>query len=283
MKNILKKSLITFLLIALLSACAVNSDNPEAIADPQINQLNEEKAGYQASAILNKDLVFTLKANEVFAGNAVMAFSQALEEGRQQFIANDVSYHYEPLGESSYRIYRLTPVAESLLGRVEPVGGALLSVELVTAIETALAEDALTFEHQGVTYVLSEARKAVQISTMSDAAIANRYFLEAYDLGYNEIIRAYNFVLNLELALQKQERSFFYEGDKYGILAVAGGYTISDSQSNLFAELSIFTSFQKAATIPSQWDSRILSGMRSRMIKRDLITLIRWALKLNTR
>ena len=51
-------------------------------------------------------------------------------------------------------------------------------------------------------------------------------------------MRGDNFVLNLELALQKHERSFFHQGDKYGILEVAGGYTISDSQSNLFAELS---------------------------------------------
>jgi hypothetical protein len=238
MKNILRKSLITFLLITLLSACAVNIGNPETVEDPQVDQPLEELSGNQASAILNEDLIFTFKPNEVFDGNAVIAFSQALEEGRKQFTSNNVSYHYEPLGQDSYRIYRLTPIAESLLGSVEPVGGAVLSNELLTAIKTAMAESALTFEHQGETYVLSEARKAIRISTMSDVAIANRFFLEAYDPAYNEVIHAYNFVLNLELALRKQERSFFHEGDKYGILAVAGGYSISDPQSNLFAELS---------------------------------------------
>ena len=238
MKNLLKKTLLTILFLALLSACVANTSEPAAVPDPQENQPAEGQAGYQASAILNNDLIFTFKANEGFDGNGVIAFSQALKDGNQQFTTNNVAYHYEPLGQYSYRIFRLTPVAESLLGQVEPIGDGVLSNELIAAIEAALAEEAQTFEHQGTTYVLSENRKAIQISATTEAAIANQYYLEAYDPSYNEIIRAYNFVLNLELALQKQERSFFHEGDRYGILAVAGGYTISDSQSNLFAELS---------------------------------------------
>ncbi len=237
MKTKITKTLLILLFLAFLSACAVNQGSPEPVIDPQTEQQAEQN-GYQANAILNDDLIFTFKTDEGFDGNGVMAFSQALDNNRQQFTTNNIIYHYEPLGEYSYRIYRLTPIAESLLGTVEPVGGAILSNELITAIETALAENELTFEHQGTIFVLSEARKAVQISTATEAAIANRYYLEAYDPAYNEIIRAYNFVLNLELALQKQERSFFHQGDKYGILEVAGGYTISDSQSNLFAELS---------------------------------------------
>jgi len=114
----------------------------------------------------------------------------------------------------------------------------LLSNELIAAIETALAEDVLTFEHNNTTFVLSEYLKAVKISTISDAAIANQYYLEAYDTIYNEIIQSYDFLLNLELALEKDERSFSFKDQNYGVLPVAGGYTISDAQSNLFAELS---------------------------------------------
>lgn len=244
----LKKTLLTILFLALLSACVANTSEPAADINPQENQPAQEQTGYQASAILNDDLIFTFKANEVFDGNGVMAFSQALEEGKQQFAANNVTYHYEPLGQFSYRIVRLIPVAESLLGEVNPIGDNVLSNELIAAIETALTEEAKTFEHQGNTYVLSENRKAIQISAAAEAAIANLYYLEAYDTKYNEIIRAYNFVLNLELAIKKQERSFFHEGDKYGILAVAGGYTISDSQSNLFAELSNIYVIPKSST-----------------------------------
>lgn len=238
MKNILKKTLLILLLIALLSACAVTPSEPAAIPAPQETLPAEGQQGYRASAIKNSELIFTVKANEVFDGKT--AFLKALEEDKQQFSINGISYHFEPLGLHSYRLFRLTPVAESLLGRIEPVDGGLLSNELITAIETALADKTLTFEHQGTTYVLSEERKAVQISTISDAAIANQYYLEAYDPSYNEIIQAYDFVLNLELALEKDEPSFSYKGENYGILPVAGGYTISDPQSNLFAELSNF-------------------------------------------
>ncbi|HBO34284.1 MAG TPA: hypothetical protein DD636_06050 [Anaerolineaceae bacterium] len=238
MKNSLKKTLSTLLFLALLSACAVKTSEPSNVPDLQETQAVNGQAGYQANAILNTDLIFTIKSNEIFDGNAVMAFSEALQEGKLQFTANDISYHYEPLGQDSYRIYRLTPVAESLLGRVEPVNGGILSNELLAAIETALAKETRIFEHLGTTYVLSENRKAVQISTIADAAIANEYYLEAYDPTYNEMIRAYDFMLNLEIALQQQERTFSYESDSFGVLAVSGGYSISDSQSNLFAELS---------------------------------------------
>ena len=263
MKNLLKKTLLIILFLALLSACVANTSEPAAVPDPQENQPVEGQAGYQASAILNKDMVFTFKANEAFDGNGVMAFSEALVNGKQQFTTNDVSYYYVPLGQNAYQIFRLTPVAESLLGRVQPVGDGVLSNELITAIEAALVEEAQTFEHQGTTYVLSENRKAIKISATAEAAIANQYYLEAYDPTYNEIIRAYNFVLNLELALQKQERSFFHEGDKYGILAVPGGYTISDSQSNLFAE------FSNIYVIPKSSDNDIPLGFKN--LVRDAI------------
>jgi len=252
MKNILKKSLLTLLLLAFLSACAVNTSETAVATDPQDAQPVNGEEGYQANAIFTSDPTLTFKANEAFDANGVKAFSQALEAGKQQFTTNGISYHFEPLGPNSFRIYRLIPVAESLLGRVELVDGVVLSNETIAAMETALAEEALTFEHQGSTYVLSENRKAIQISIITEAAIANQYYLEAYDPANNEIIRAYNFVLNLELALQKQERSFFHQGDKYGILEVAGGYTISDSQSNLFAELSNIYVIPKSSstTIP---------------------------------
>lgn len=238
MKKLISKTLITLLLLALLSACAVNTTEPVVTTDPQVAQPVDSQAGFQANAIFTGDPTLTFKANEAFDANGVKAFSQALEAGKQQFSTNGFSYQYEPLGPNSFRIYRLIPVAESLLGRVELVDGVVLSNETIAAMETAVAEGAQTFEHQGSTFVLSEDRKAIQISVVTEAAIANQYYLEAYEPANNEIIHAYNFVLNFELALQKQERSFFHEGDKYSILAVPGGYTISDSQSNLFAELS---------------------------------------------
>ena len=238
MKNTLTKTLLTLLFLALLSACAVEPSEPGIVTDPQATQPVEAQAGYQASAIMNRELVFTVNAAETFDGNGKAAFLRALGEGKQQFTVNDISYHFEPMGRHSYRIFRLTPIAESLLGNIEPNDGVLLSNELITAIETAMAEDVLTFEHNNTTFVLSEYMKAVKISTISDAAIANQYYLEAYDTIYNEIIQSYDFLLNLELALEKDERSFSYKDQNYGVLPVAGGYTISDAQSNLFAELS---------------------------------------------
>lgn len=238
MKNKLTKTLLTLLFLALLSACGVEPSEPSIVTYPQASQPVEGQAGYQASAIMNRELVFTVNATEIFDGNGKASFLRALGEGKQQFTVNDTSYHFEPMGEHSYRIFRLTPIAEALLGTIVPIDNLLLSNELIAAIETALVEEVLTFEHNNTTYVLSEYMKAVKISTISDAAIANQYYLEAYDTMSNEIIQSYDFLLNLELALEQEERSFSYKEGNYGILPVAGGFTISDAQSNLFAELS---------------------------------------------
>jgi hypothetical protein len=249
MKNIIKKITLTILLLALVSACAVNQNNTIA-PDSQENPV-EIGEGFQANAILNKQYVLTIKAGEIFEGNAMMAFEKALEDGKQQFTVDGVVYHQEPVGEGAYRIYRLTPIAESLLGGIQPMEGVVLSDELIAAIQKALAENTLTFENQGTAYVLSEERKAVQISTVSDVAVASHYYLEAYDSANNEIINSFNFALNLNQALEKGSSTFTYEQESYGILPVAGGYNINDADSNLFAEFSNIYVIPRGNGIPT--------------------------------
>lgn len=256
MKNKITKTLFTLIILALLSACAANQQQPVTISttDPQTESISENaiQTGYQANVISNIELIYTIDGNEVFDGNARAAFLAALAEGKQQFSVNEISYHFEPLGQHAYRIFRLTPVAESLLGKVEPIDGGILSNELIAAIDTAVSAETLSFDHQGITYVLSQDRKAVKVSTIDDVAIANQYYLEAYDTAYSEIVTSYDFMLNLELALEQEGRSFTSNEQSYGILPVAGGYTISDSQSNLFAELSNLYVIPKGAntTLP---------------------------------
>ncbi|MDD4042650.1 MAG: hypothetical protein PHR54_04030 [Anaerolineaceae bacterium] len=236
MDTMMKKTILIMLLLAMLSACVANP-GVDSEAPAEVN-LPDAGNGYQANAIKTKDLILTIKTDEFFDGNERQAFSQALDSGRQQFTINNITYHYEPLGEFSYRIFRLTPVAESLLGEIHAAEGVLLSDEMIAAIQKAIAENVLTFEHQGITYVLSEERKAVQISTVSDVAVASQYYLEVYNSVDNETIQNFEFALNLALAIEQGAPSFTYKQESYGILPVPGGYTISDPQSNLFAEFS---------------------------------------------
>ena len=248
MENMIKKTIFILLLCAILTACVSNSGEPDPIAvlkeqtNPAVNgQVNPSAIAtdtYQVNAIRNYEPIFTLNPGEVFDGNAMVSFLTALETDKQQFTVNGVSYHIDPLGEHSYRIYRLNLVAEALLGHIQAVEGVLMSVEFAEAIETALANDTRFFEHKGIVYVTSEHRKVTQISTLRDAVIASPYYLEAYDAGFNEIAQSYKFRLALELALAMGEKTFSYEGERYGVLPVAGGYTITDPEVKLLAELS---------------------------------------------
>lgn len=247
MKNKIKKTIHLLLLIAVLSACTGNLGN----SDSQTHQGNLPEQGYQASAIRNSEMILTVKSSELFDGNGRTAFLSALEQEKQQFNVNDASYHFEPVGEYSYRIYRLTPIAETILNQIEPMEGVVLSEELIGAIQKAQQENQLTFEHRGMFYVLSQSKKAAQVSTVSDVAVASQYHLETYDPADNEIVQAFDFVLNLTLALEQDARTFSYQGDTFGILSVPGGFTISDSNFELFAEYSNIYVIPKGSAISS--------------------------------
>jgi hypothetical protein len=235
MKTNIKKLLLTIVLFALVTACSVTPGEP---TDLPSDQNTTAPSTPSTSAILNKNMIYTNNESELFEGNQRTAFLTALENGKQQFSVNQVNYSIDALGEGSYRIFRLVPIAESLLGNLEAVGENLLPEELIEAIQTALAEDAQLFEHQGITYEISKDRKATQISTRSDAVIVSTFYVEPYDRQNNEIIHTHEFMLNLGLALERGEKNFSYEEDQYGILTVPGGYSITDSELNLFAEYS---------------------------------------------
>ena len=218
--------LFSLLILTLISACGADLTPTPTPPAPS------------ASAILNEDMIYTLKDGEVFSAREREAFLAALSTDKDQFLANQISYSIGALGDNTYRVFRLVPIAEVLLGNIKPLGDNLVSVELAQAIENALEEETTSFEHNGTTFVVTLDRRVPQISTRTDAAIASTQYLEAYDPNYNEVINTHEFRLNLGVALKNGENSFSYDGDKYGILAVLGGYSITDSELNFLAELS---------------------------------------------
>ncbi len=248
MKTMIKKTLLVLFLCLFLAACASGSGetDPAAAAEEQTNPAVSEQSEsssivggiYQVNAIRNNDPIFTLNTGEVFDGRAVTGFLEAMEADKQQFSVNGVSYHIDPLGQHAYRIYRLNLVAEGLPDRIQAVEGGLMSVEFAEAIETALANDSKFFEHKNTVYVTSQQGKVTQVSTLRDAVIASPYYLEVYDSGFNEIAQSYRFRLALESALAVGEKTFSHEGERYGVMPVAGGFTITDPEVNLLAELS---------------------------------------------
>jgi hypothetical protein len=93
-----------------------------------------------AGATYNEELRYTTAESEDFGGAERAQFLLALGKGVETFTANDVVYYYVEEGENIYRILELQPIAEDLLGKVNPVNGADVPPAVVAAYENAKGE-----------------------------------------------------------------------------------------------------------------------------------------------
>jgi hypothetical protein len=237
----MKKLIFLALLLPILFACTVTEteapDSSMMLTD--IARMEEESKPpvFKASAIENRDLLFTFEPSGYLEGGEAN-FRTALAKGEKHFSYNGVSYYYDVMATGTYRIFELMPVAEVMMGDIQILENSLISEEFNLAIQKALEDETEVIEHRGKNYVVSSNRKPIRISALYDAALASTDYLEAYDSYFNEVIFEYEFRLKLEMALSRGEPGFSHEGKNYGIISVPGGYSILDVDQNLFAELS---------------------------------------------
>ncbi len=191
-----------------------------------------------AGAIFNEELRYTVAEEESF-GNAERAqFLLALGKGEETFsVGNDV-YYFTSEGEDTYRIMQLDPVAEELLGRVNPINGGSLPDGFVEAYETASDNDQASFEFDGTMYRITQNRKSFQISTEHDVALASLTIYDAYNQEDTEEVNAYPFMLAGERAIADQETEFTVEGQEYAIDYQEGRATILTGDGQPYAEVS---------------------------------------------
>ena len=191
-----------------------------------------------AGAIYNEELRYTVAEGEEFGSAARAQFLLALGKNEKTFTADDEIYYYEPEGENSYRIIELDPVAEELLGRVNAVDGEPLSDDFIDAYETAVDEGRDSFEVDGVTYRITQDRKARVISTEHDLAIATLNVFDAYDQQDLDQVRSFDFMLAGSRALSAGENEFSVNGQTYTIDQEEGHATIYDDDGDAYAEVS---------------------------------------------
>ncbi|NLE82920.1 MAG: ABC transporter permease [Chloroflexi bacterium] len=125
-----------------------------------------------------------------------------------------------------------------MLGRINPKPGFTLPPGFAEAFEAANAAGDITFELNGVTYVLSQVLKTINVSTQHDVAIASYSIFDAYRAEDNAQVSSYDFRLRSGIANVNDETSFTFRDREFQIVEHEGQVTILDDQGEPFAEIS---------------------------------------------
>jgi peptide/nickel transport system permease protein len=191
-----------------------------------------------AGAIFNEELRYTVAEEESFSNAERAQFLLALGKGEETFSVGDDVYYFTTESEDTYRIMQLDPVAEELLGRVNPINGGSLPDGFVEAYETASDNDQASFEFDGTMYRITQNRKSFQISTEHDVALAALTIYDAYNQEDTEEVNAYPFMLASERAIAAQETEFTVDDKEYAVDYQEGRTTILTGGGQPYAEVS---------------------------------------------
>jgi len=183
-------------------------------------------------------LRYTVAEGESFQSAERAQFLFTLGQEDQNFEVGDQTYYYTSVGENAYRIMQLDPVAEELLGRVNPVNGTTLPDGFVEAYDTAKAARETSFEFDGETYRITRKLKAQQISTEHNVAMATINTYDAYNQGDLDTIDSFDFVYASEQAIADGVSEFILDGQTYTIARDEDLVTILDGSGEPFAEVS---------------------------------------------
>jgi len=191
-----------------------------------------------AGAIYNTELRYSVHPDSTFDGGDRARFLLALGKGETVFTSGNRSFAFFEEGEGFYRIAELENVAEVMLGRINPKPGFTLPPGFAEAFEAANAAGDITFELNGVTYVLSQVLKTINVSTQHDVAIASYSIFDAYRAEDNAQVSSYDFRLRSGIANVNDETSFTFRDREFQIVEHEGQVTILDDQGEPFAEIS---------------------------------------------
>jgi peptide/nickel transport system permease protein len=182
-----------------------------------------------AGAIYNEELRYTVVDGEAFGSAERAQFLLALGENSETFSSGDSVYYYVSESEDVYRILRLEPVAEVLVGVYRPLVGDTVPDALKVAFESAVDKELNAFTLDGVSYRITNKNKASQISTENDLALAMFYVYDAYHESDSKTINSYDFRLASSRTITQNNKTFSVGDQTYTIRYDEGQATIIDS------------------------------------------------------
>ncbi len=192
-----------------------------------------------AGAIYNNELRYTIAEGEIFNSAARAQFLFAVSNDELTFTAEDDVYYYVSESEVTYRIMKLDPVAEEILGQLQPIDRPVISGILVEAYNSAVENGETSFEVGGIFYRITKELKSTKISTEHSVAIASLNVYDAYNQQDREDIESFTFILASEKAITQDQIEFFVGSHLYSIRYSEGQTTIIDrSTGEEYAEVS---------------------------------------------
>jgi len=191
-----------------------------------------------AGATYNTELRYTTAEGIQFGSAERAKFLLALGKNQESFTSGENAYYYVSEGENVYRIMQLEPVAEVMVGIMRSLTSDPVSEELKAAYQSAVDNKEPSFELNGLTYRMTQNKKATQISIEHDVALAMLPVYDAYNQSDADAISSYDFKLASSRAIAEQKNSFSVGGQKYSIKYDEAQATILNSAGKEYAQVS---------------------------------------------
>jgi peptide/nickel transport system permease protein len=191
-----------------------------------------------AGATYNTELRYTVAEGQTFTTADSAQFLLALGKKVDTFTSGGINYSYIEEGEDIYRILQLDPVAEVLMGRINPKNGFEVTDSFTTAYEAAVAENQNLFEYEGETYHITTDRKSSVISKDQDVALGMLNVYDPYSPSDTELVDSYMFRLESSRAIVSGTKSFMVNNQRYMVITEDGLTTIVDAGAIPVAEVS---------------------------------------------
>jgi peptide/nickel transport system permease protein len=191
-----------------------------------------------AGATYNQELRYTVAEGENFGSAERAQFLLALGKNDATFVFGTDTYYLVNEGMEIYRILRLEPVADVLVGIFKPLVGDTVPAPLIASYQSALSQGFENFELDGVSYRITRKNKAMQISTEHDVALAMLNVYDSYNEANSLAVASYTFKLASSIALAQAKSTFFVGDQVYTVKYGDGQSTIFDEAGAEYAEVS---------------------------------------------
>ncbi len=214
-----KLAITGFIIIVVMFAFAFLGPVFSPYGQSEVFKGTEYVSKDYATAIFNTEMRFTDAEGEKLGSGAKSEAQLAMSKGTPSFTSGDEEYFVEKHGDDFYAISKLTSIASVLtagkLAIVEPAEGFTIDPALNSAIESAVASGAGSFEEAGVEYTVLKNGKKFSISTAQPVALATRLVYDAYDPADSAFVSSYDFKYACLEAYSSGANSFEVDGKSY--------------------------------------------------------------------
>ncbi|MDY6847037.1 MAG: ABC transporter permease [Chloroflexota bacterium] len=222
-----------------------------------------------AGAIFNQELRYSVAEGESFSGSRLSQFLFALGQDESTFTVDGTPYYINPIGEGSYNIIMLEPLAEvaSRVGQLTPIEGASLPEGIEAAYQTAQDQGETSFELDGEVYHIVEKDRITELITNErNLALATLNIYDAYKPENVPVVDSYKFKLASEQAIAANENTFSVDDQTFTLDIEEGEVTILDSTGEPYAEVSeiIVNPLDQSEFLSVEFKSALREAIRER-------------------